>query len=133
MANYYCSCRSNYFKVKDVEAFKKHMDCFSVNVHEKEGQFCILGNDADGGGWPTYSYDEATENNDEVDFFKEVAEHLTDDSIAVFIEAGAEKLRYIVGYAVAVNSKGEEEFVSLNDIYEAAEKRFGIKPTEATY
>jgi hypothetical protein len=41
-----------------------------------------------------------------LDLFGEVAGHLVEGSVAVFIEVGAEKLRYLTGWAVAVNSSG---------------------------
>jgi hypothetical protein len=36
------------------------------------------------------------------------------------MESGAEKLRFIGGLAVAVNNRGEQVGVSLEDIYERA-------------
>ena len=56
-------------------------------------------------------------------------------SVAIFIDAGSEKLRYIHGCAVAINSKGESVRIMLNDIYELA-KQLTEHPeniTEATY
>jgi hypothetical protein len=59
--------------------------------------------------------------------------HLAEGSVAVIVEAGAEKLRYVHGHAVAVNSKGEQLCIGLGDIYEMAEKRFGGEVTRAEY
>lgn len=133
MANYYASCRTNYFNVKDVAKFKEEMAAFPVSVHEKNGLVTVLGEDADGGGWPCSVWDEEAQDFVECDFEGVIAEHLTDDSIAVIIEVGAEKLRYLVGWATAINSNGETETISLHDIYAEAEARFGIKPTVAEY
>jgi hypothetical protein len=36
--------------------------------------------------------------------------------------AGAEKLRYIHGYAIAFNNKGETRMIHLTDIYKIAEE-----------
>ena len=48
------------------------------------------------------------------------------------MEAGSEKLRYIVGYAEAINSRGERASIGLNDIYKLAEN-LGSSITVAEY
>ena len=48
------------------------------------------------------------------------------------MEAGAEKLRYISGFAFAFNNKGEEITIRLSDIYERA-KDLGTNITAAEY
>ena len=40
--------------------------------------------------------------------------------MTVLMEIGNEKLRYLVGYTVAVNNKGETVSIDLNAIYELA-------------
>lgn len=122
MANYICSARSNYFKVKDVEIFKNDVGMFPVSVHEKAGTFCITCEDPDGGGWPSHWYDDETGEFQEVDFFAEVSKHLAVGEVAVFMEVGAEKLRYLVGQAVAINSRGEQRWVNLESIYDLAKE-----------
>ncbi|HTE91774.1 MAG TPA: hypothetical protein VK639_22680 [Terriglobales bacterium] len=47
-------------------------------------------------------------------------------------EAGAEKCRYVTGWALAVNSKGETRRVSLQDIYDLA-GQIGEHVTKAEY
>ena len=37
--------------------------------------------------------------------------------VAILQEVGAEKLRYLVGYAVAVNHRGETLAVSIDEVY----------------
>lgn len=49
------------------------------------------------------------------------------------MEVGEERLSYIMGYADAYNSKGECVTVNLNQIYDLAFKKFGIKPGRAEY
>jgi len=124
MANYYASCRTNYFKVKDAEAFKAEMDKIpGVEVcNESDNTFCLLGDDPDGAGWPTWIWSDLEEDHVEVDLMAEVADHLADGEVAIFMEAGAEKLRYICGLAVAVNNKHEYRRIALNDIYQLAEE-----------
>ena len=122
MANYFGSARSNYFKVKSETAFLAAMnEVPDIEVHTgKDGTVCVLVSGGDYGGWPTSTWNEDTDDIIEIDVPTIVSEHLADDEVAIFMEAGAEKLRYIVGYAVAINSKGEREEVSLYDIYELA-------------
>lgn len=123
MANYICSARSNYFRVKDRAAFEKEMADFEVQVVEdREGRLALLNVHPDGGGWPMFRFNEKSGVDEEIDFFELVASYLAGDEVAVFVEAGAEKLRYIVGYAVAINAAGQREELSLNEIYGRARK-----------
>jgi hypothetical protein len=49
--------------------------------------------------------------------------------------AGAEKLRFITGYAEAINSKGERVSVNIDTIYDLAKQKFGkdVEVTPAQY
>ena len=141
MANYYSSARSNYFLVKDEEAFKKWVKSFGdlschPGVGELFGQYCITVDSEDIGGWPDVSitFDElghALEK--EIDFYQELSEHLVQGQVAVLLEIGAEKLRYLVGLAVAVAWDGDTHLVSLNDIYDWVITNWGAVPSEASY
>lgn len=134
MANYYCAARSNYFKVKDAAAFKAWTETIiGLGVWEKEdGTFGLYDDGNDSCGWPSWMEDEEGETF-ELDLLTELSAHLTEDSVAVLMEAGAEKLRYVRGCANAVNSKGEIVSISLGDIYRLAFDSFGIDPTPAEY
>ena len=129
MANYYASCRSNYFAVKDEAAFREWANTMpDIEMHFNSEKFCLLGDNADGAGWPSYRYVEEGEN-DELDLEGELSQHLAEGEVAVLMEVGAEKLRYLVGYATAVSWTGETTTVSLDDIYERAVDRFtGCNP-----
>tara|TARA_B000000565_G_C23726071_1_gene355328 strand:+ start:321 stop:713 length:393 start_codon:yes stop_codon:yes gene_type:complete len=118
MANYYASCRSNYFKVVDVDKFKAAMPTgIEVDV-ENDGTVVIYGADPDGAGWPSSVYNDETDEFDDFDLEEVIAPHLQPDSWCVIQEVGAEKLRYLVGYSVAFNKDLEQRFcVSLGDIY----------------
>ena len=118
MANYIATARSNYFRVKDKEKFEEW--CWGLGLtligeDDKLG-FVVETND---GQIPAWRVGEDGDM-DEVDFGGELASHLVDGEVAIFIEVGAEKLRYVSGYAIAVNSKGETRQVFLMDIYKAA-------------
>jgi hypothetical protein len=133
MANYYCTARSNYFRVRDYGEFCRVMSQFpDVSVHEREedGTVCLLAESGD--GWPAGYFDEHDEWNEVMDGFPHlVADHLAPGWVAVFMEAGAEKLRYVSGSAVAINAEGEHRQVVLSDIYVlAAELGEHVTPAE---
>ena len=53
------------------------------------------------------------------DFFTELQKHLPEGIVAIFMEVGSEKYRYLVGQSIAVSSK-EIKVINLSDIYEVA-------------
>ena len=132
MANYYSSARTNYFRVKDVDAFnawaKEYEDNYRVEVVDKEDTFGFL---FDGeSGVPNSRF--VNGNYEPFDFMDELSVHLADDEVAILHEAGAEKLRYINGFAIAINNKAERRVISLDDIYVYA-KELGKNVTRAQY
>jgi hypothetical protein len=139
MANHYGTARSNYFRVKDPDAFKAAMGAIpGLGVWERQiggnGEnvlyFGVYEDDGDASGfWPSNNH----ETDEEIDVFGIVASHLQEDQVAVFMRSGAEKMRYITGAATAVNAKGEQVSVDLDDIYELSRAEWGITPTTATY
>jgi len=129
MANYQGAARTNYFNVKDESAFRAWAAKFGLKVIESDGLLGLLPGDyADDGTFSVFD----KEQDDSLDICDEIAAHLADDSVAVVMEAGHEKLCYISGWAVAINSAGERVQIVLDDIYEAAAKKLGVKPTRAT-
>ena len=134
MANYYGHARSNYFNVKDADAFRTWVSSTDgLAFLEKGNSFAIYSDDGDCGGWPSDRFDEEAQDHVDFDLPIELSKHLQEGSVAVLMEVGAEKMRYLVGYAQAVDSDGQVETISLDDIYMIAEERFGVAPTQATY
>lgn len=134
MANYYASARSNYFRVKDIDAFEKWVESvpgLGIFTKEKDGEtlYAIYDDGPDACGWPSYDYEDDTE----IDLTAELAAHLVDGDVAVLIEVGAEKLRYLVGQAVAVRSDGEVIHLNLNTIYQTVKDQWGVTTTKAEY
>jgi hypothetical protein len=134
MANYYGKSRSNYFKVKDVDKFKNFLNSMYDMEFIEDGQgrvgFLVTG---EGGSIPCEIWDEESDEYVDLDFDALLAQHLQDDQVAIYQEVGAEKLRYLVGYSVAVNAKGETAMVSINDIYSIAKEKLGgvdVTPVE---
>jgi hypothetical protein len=88
--------------------------------------------------WPTrYGTDSILwEADTEIDLVAELAQHLPKGEVAVLMEIGAEKLRYLTGIAIAVNYKGRATVVSLDDVYRKAACTFRVpesKITQAAY
>ena len=122
MANWYGIARSNYFRVKDNAAFLIWVDAYNLDYfQDKEGRYAIAA--SDGEGWPSSCLSEYDEYLD-LDLPMELAAHLADGEVAILMEVGNEKLRYITGYAVAVNSKGDIISVGLDEIYKKAATAF---------
>lgn len=137
MATYTSTARTNYFRVKDVDAFNKWIKQFTgldKIVHETQGTVGILFDD----GVPNVRWEteliegEEIESEVEIDFMEELGLYLADEEVAVLQECGSENLRYVNGYAIAVNNKGERREISINKIYDLA-KELGSKITRAEY
>lgn len=123
MADWYGNSRSNYFKVKDEVEFREWADCLSLTVWEKDGGFAIAGI-CDMGGWPSSRLDDS-DDSDDVDIPEELSKHLAEDEVAILMEVGAEKLRYVTGIAIAISWTGGIVQINLNDIYALAQEKFG--------
>jgi hypothetical protein len=137
MANYYATARSNYFRVKNAAAFrawcrKRRLGVWSRDADDGAGKrYAIYPIYSGDGGWSTYD----AETGDAFDVFAELAPHLHPKDVAVLIEIGSEKLRYLIGIAVAIHPSGRMDRVSLDDIYRRAmqDAEEGVTVTEAAY
>ena len=69
----------------------------------------------------------------ELEILDVLEHHLQDGEVAVFMETGYCKMRYLTGIAFAINSEGEAREVNLNDIYDLAEELTDGEVTRATY
>lgn len=130
MANYIPYARSNYYRVKDDEAYIEEIESISgcELITDGEGRHGILFEE----GIPSWMYDEDLEEDVEIDFCEIVSKHLADDEVAIFQEIGFEKMRYLTGYALAVNSKNESRQIGICDIYDLA-KELGANVTPCVY
>jgi hypothetical protein len=135
MANYYATTRSNYFRVNDATAFEtwcktRSLDFWTKHYDGVGGRYAISADTGDSGGWPHYD----SEQDDDFDLTAELAKHLDPRDIAVLIEVGSEKLRYLTGIATAVDHSGRTICVALDEIYDRAIDAFGnLTVTEAIY
>ncbi len=139
MADWYGVSRSNYFRVKDHDAFTEAMGGLDLRVveggkGETAGMVAVI-SDAEYGDWPSEVFDEAADDYVEVDLVTRIAEHLVDGEVCVLVSAGAEKERYVTGTATAFTNQGNAKAInlSLNDIYAKAKEAFGVDPTRAQF
>ena len=114
MADWYGTCRSNYVRTRDPDAFRDLLNRYDVQIIEKDGRIGFYSTD-DKGGMPMI-FDDEDEPRNLID--EPLADHLVEGEVLVMMEAGAEKARYITGIAWAIHSDGITERVSLTDIYE---------------
>lgn len=156
MANWYGTARSNYFRVRDLDTFKAALAInFGESIEVSEGtdlpgSVCLL--EVDGDGWPV-CFEPCTDFTPGAaaglcagcgcehpaggaprrELVEElIADHLVEGDVAVLLEVGAEKLRYLTGTAVAVNSRGEQVGLSLDEVYARA-AHLGATITTAHY
>jgi hypothetical protein len=129
MANYVAFVRSNYFAVQDQTAFEQFCREYDLEPIKNDHLVGFLGNEE--GGIPSTKYDEKS-GFVEADFFGDLAAQLKPGWVAVVQEVGFEneKMRYLVGRAIAVNADGESVELSLDDIYESA-RHLGHRPITA--
>ena len=123
MANYYCTTRTNYFRVVNEDAFVEFMD--HVLAFEDQINVWTM-TDSDGNklyGFGCYSgimgYFENPDDHtdDEYDhafeeFVEGLSEHIAEGDAAIIFEIGNEKLRYVSGYATIV-TKYDVETIDL--------------------
>lgn len=135
MANFYGQARTNYFLVKNADAFLEEMQKYPVEIIKevKNGQtlYGFMDADDNGGGNIDYYTDEEG-NYLTTDWAEVFKQHLADDWVAIIVSSGAEKYRYIAGHATAYNNKGEEVHLDLSDIYNLA-NQIGSQFTLAEY
>ncbi len=127
MANYCCVTRTNYFHVKNPDAFCDFMRGViaedSVDVwEEKDGD----GNPVFGFGCYGSIFGVNTQPNSDDDcefdwegFIHGLSDHVADDDAIIIMESGNEKMRYVVGSATVV-TKYDYDYI---DVASMAAKR----------
>ena len=139
MANWYGSCRSNYFHVKDVDAFKNWLSQYDAQFIEKDGMVGFYSTDPDSGGLPTryVDDDDLTDcDSDTISVLDEIQDHLAENEVCIILEVGAEKLRWLSGMGWAIGHTGEIVQINLQTVLlaEAKDAFPNCNPiTEASY
>lgn len=144
MANWYGAWRTNYVKLRAdrIEYLERFEVTLPLGVN---GTVAILSDSEN--GEPQYYLDGTLEEENlpawlakyvEDDCYLDLGlcihEFLEEGEVIVIQCSGAEKLRYITGYATAIHSSGKSVEVSINDIYAKAKESFGKEDiSEATY
>lgn len=132
MSNHTSFARSNYFAVRDEEAFRAYCERYGFTVIEDtlEGDERVFGFTSDDGeGIPIIHTDKQSGEQRDCDPIAELAGHVAPGDVAVVYEIGHTQTAVLTGYAYAVNSEGATASVGLEDIYEAARKLGTREPT----
>lgn len=138
MANYYGQARTNYFAVKDDEAFVAEMSKLPVEVitEEKDGKtlYGFLDANQDGGGLDSYVYDSETEQEDSIDWIETLQKHVAPGWAVILMEVGHEKYRYLNAYTYVITESGFRELNLEDWAHETARNELGAENvTPASY
>jgi len=109
---------TNYFRVRDLPEFIDALGDYPAVVFKNSEDPSLISLSAecyDDQGWH-----DTTRDGQKFSIFATVAKHLEDGEVAVFMQVGGDRLRYLGGKAIAVNSAGKRTTVDLSDIYEKA-------------
>ena len=122
MADYIACFRTNRFPVRDAMRFRAWIETVYnidfVDEHVEGGKPVF-----EVGGYSSIP-DLREEGDDptEIDFIAELAKHLPEGEQAIITEVGHEKLRYLVGFSVAVDHLGSRVEVNVDDILDRTVK-----------
>lgn len=141
MSNYYGKARTNYFRVDPDKraAFDAFAAKYKVEVLEEDGETGRValcpGDYTDDGSFPGYDPALEAEGKDpDICFIELLSAFLAPGSVAILMETGHDKLRYLGGYAIAIDHTGHQVDVGLNEIYKRAEAAFpAAEITRAEY
>lgn len=135
MANYNCVVRTNYFHVKDMDAF---LDLMNRTVGSEDG--VELWEETDQDGNPIYAFGcyggiagLPNESDDEIDddsydrFTDELQKCVAENDAVIVMESGHEKLRYVTGSAFIITSN-DTKYLDVETLaLEATEKMVGTE------
>ena len=139
MANYTCAVRTNYFHVKDEEAFR----AFAEKLYCNEGDIEVW-EDKDKSGKTVFGFgccntfcgihsdSASTDNPDDAydSFVCEIQKLIAEDDAVIIFEIGREKLNYLNGLATVITTK-EHKYLDISDFaVEEARKILGNKEWE---
>ena len=130
MADYIAFCRSNYVRAKDKTALAEFFNGFDdMETSEQGGRIGFHTNE---GGLPgRWINDDERETIE--DRAKELGALLEDGEVLIIQEIGFEKLRYFVGFSLAIHSSGRTVTVGIEDIYELASMEFEVDDKSITH
>lgn len=132
MANWYGVWRTNYVKLRAdrIDALRN----FEVTLAAGDDNTWAILSESEGG--EPYCYEASEDlpewlreflvNDDYLNLMDCLHEFLEDGEVIVIESSGAEKLRYVTGYSMAIHSSGKSIMINIQDIYEKAKKEFGV-------
>ena len=142
MANYTCKIRTNYFHVKDEEAFRALM----ARVYGEEAPIRVF-EDTDEQGRPVFGFgchggiagvkNAHCDEDDDVDdsaydeFIDELKKLITEDDAIIIMESGHENLRYVQGLAHVI-THDEERWLDIRKLAVQAAKDMLQNPDYTT-
>lgn len=125
MANYNCAICTNYFHVKDENKFRDLMNRVygsegEIELYEEKDSsgetvftFCLYGGIA--GLRNAKADDDDADESSYDEFIDGLQECVSDNDAVIILEAGHEKLRYVIGSATVITSKGYR-YMDISDI-----------------
>ena len=146
MANYCCTIRTNYFHVKDEEKFRALMNRAygyedNIEFWEKRdangntvfgfGVYGGISGLRNSGADEDDDYDESSYD----EFLDGLQECVADDDAIIILEAGNEKMRYIIGAATIITSSNRA-YLDIEDLAKQKASEFLCNPswqTQCTY
>lgn len=117
---YFSRSRSNYFRVTDPNKLEELAKLTNSSVAEKDGRYALFYTGMRYDGAVDMYYSE--EFDGWISIHSQVQEILADDEVAVFMEIGHERLRYLTGVAVAITT----EAIEILDLVDIIENKYGI-------
>ena len=116
--NFECTTRSNYFRVKDEDAFRAFMNTVAgddLDVWEKhlDGQK-LFAFGAYGVIYGVASDDDEDCEEDYDAFLDGLKSHVVEDDAIIIMQAGNEGLRYVVGDATVITTK-DVQYINIDD------------------
>jgi hypothetical protein len=118
-----CIARTNYFRVKDRDAFIAVLAPVAIDIifaPQDADLLCLVARGTQ--GWP-YDYRDEYGLYANFDLFSTLATHLADGQVAISMEVGGARSRYAFGIAWAVNNLGKQRLVDLaHEILQKAEE-----------
>lgn len=129
MANYHCAIRTNYFHVKDPAVFRQFMsrvygadDCVELWEEKDSNGQTVFGFGCYGG---ISGLRDAAEDTSETvsetaydEFIRRLQQHIREDDAVIILEAGQDKLCYLVGSAEIITCNGHE-YLDISDLAQA--------------
>lgn len=134
MANWHGTSRTNYVFVDDIDLLKEALAPFDITIDQDERGVMFSSRESDNGEFPSCTYIQRDGEEDEEIFFswkEHVMPYVKEGEVLIAMEVGAEKYRFVTGYAEAYVRKGEDVQsidIDLNQIYAMASEKFGIVP-----